>query len=82
MPISREEFEAGQIDLTIFLTEIFSVDILLAWNLDELIGALQRRLGIEVQQDVVLPSLRALELGGKIEHRVIWGRDYWILKMD
>ena len=82
MPISRGEFESGSIDLGFHILAGLEANRSWAWSLDELIEVLQERLAMEIQPDVLLPGLRALELAGKIETKQIWGKDYWIAKQE
>lgn len=53
MPISREEFDAREIDLRSHILEIMWAKRSAPWNIKELRGAVERKLAIAVQEPVI-----------------------------
>ena len=77
MPISRNEFESGELDLTVHIMLILELDPESAWSAAELQEDIEGKLGSDFEQQVVLYALAALQTAGKIEHEEIWGVDYY-----
>ena len=81
MPISREAFEQGQIDLTNRILALLAEDSSNAWSLSEIVRELEMVLPVSIPDEwIVLSSLFLLEMEGKIETTVVWGTDFWRAK--
>ena len=77
MPISRREFESGEPDPSLLLTELLRSDPDCAYAVEELMDELASR-GMDLTAEEVQSILGSLEDRGKVESKVRYGMVYYI----
>ncbi len=78
MPISREEFNGGQLNFTIHVVAVLESISELAFSFSDVREEVAARLGglLPDERDLLL-VLRTLEAGGVIECKHVGGQEYW-----
>ncbi len=77
MPISREEFQDGKIDLSIPILTVLESGKFEAWNAEELYEQLQSRMRNNIGLIEVIGVLGKLVVDGKLEPKEISGKTYY-----
>jgi|Deesub1362A_J573_1020465.scaffolds.fasta_scaffold00246_2 acetate kinase len=79
MPISRREFESGELDPGLLLIEFLRSNSDYAYTLDELVRELGSK-GIHMTGEDLRNILRSLEHRGRIESKIKYGVVYYIYR--
>ena len=82
MPLSREEFRLGRIDLTIPVRQILENRPDLSFNAGEIRELLAQTLARISFQEEVVSALEQLESGGYAESKVILGDRWYTIVVD
>jgi hypothetical protein len=77
MPISRGEFEKGELDPGLLILEFLRSNPDYAYILEELIGELAKR-GMDLTAEEAQSILSSLESRGRVEAKTIHGMVYYI----
>lgn len=77
MPISRREFESGELDPSLLLIEFLRSNPDYAYTAKELIGELASK-GMDLTKEEMQNALSSLENRGRIESKIIHGVVYYI----
>lgn len=72
MPISRREFESGELDLSLLLIGFFHSNPDYAYTVEELIGELVSR-GVSLSEEEMRNALSSIEARGRIESKTLRG---------
>lgn len=79
MPISRKEFESGELDPSLLIIEFLSSNPDYAYSLEELVEWLASR-GVNVKVEELRAILRSLEEQEKVEVKMKVGMVYYIYR--
>ncbi len=79
MPISREEFDSGRVDLALAIREVLAGNPGLAFTPEDLSQVLPHASGRESTPEDILVALNSLVADGAVEHKVIGGKSYYAI---
>ncbi|MBE0415691.1 MAG: hypothetical protein IBX36_04025 [Dehalococcoidia bacterium] len=79
MPISRDEFERGELDPSLFIVDFLRSSPDYAYTLEELIAELASR-GMDLAEEDLQDILSSLETRGRIESKTRRSMVYYIYR--